>query len=262
MRRIAIAFALSLVALSASATKLEETFDKTYDVRPGSSLSLENVNGHITVRAWDQPRVRVHALKRVEASGQDKAREVMAKLQIEVANNGGGLKVLTRYPNKVEGDLGFLSWLFADHVNASVEYELMVPRAMNLDLDNTNGTIEVSDIRGSHRIDTTNGRIELERCAGDLEAETTNGGIRAELTEVTPGKSVRLETTNGRISLAAPPTLAANLDAATTNGSINTDLPVATTRAARHSLRGAINGGGPELRLRTTNGSIDIRAAR
>jgi len=261
MRRTAFAFALALVALNASATKLEETFDRTYDVRPGAAVTLTNVNGHIVIRAWDQPRVRVHAVKHVEVDGSDKAKEALAALKIEVSSTDGGLKVFTRYPKRNDNGLGFLDWMFGEHVNASVTYELMVPRTMNLDLDNTNGGIEVSDVRGSHRIDTTNGRIELQRCAGDLDAETTNGAIRAELLEMTPGKSVRLETTNGRISLAAPTTLAANVDAATTNGSINTDLPIATTRSGRHSLRGAINGGGPELWLRTTNGSIEIRAA-
>jgi DUF4097 and DUF4098 domain-containing protein YvlB len=143
-----------------------------------------------------------------------------------------------------------------------VTYEVTVPRSMSLDLENTNGAIEVADVRGSHKLYTTNGHIELARCAGDVAAETTNGGIKAELLDVTPGKRVSLETTNGRISLAAPPTLAAELDAATTNGSVDTDLPVTTTRTGKHSLRGMINGGGPSLRLRTTNGSIEIRAAR
>jgi DUF4097 and DUF4098 domain-containing protein YvlB len=261
MRRIALTCVLALVALTASASTLEETFDKTYDVRPGAVLSLTNVNGRIVVRAWDEPRVRIHADKRVRASSDD-AQKVMAALKIEVAPSAGGLRVVTRYPKRNEDGLGFLDWMFSSHVEASVSYEITVPRSMSLDLANTNGSVEVADVRGSHKIDTTNGHIQLERCGGDLDAETTNGGIKAELLDVTPGKAVRLETTNGRISLAAPPTLAAQLIASTTNGSIDTELPITTTRAERHSLRGTLNGGGPELRLRTTNGSIQIRSTR
>jgi hypothetical protein len=258
MRRIATAFALTLIALTASASTLEETFDQTYDVRPGALLSLANVNGRITIRAWDQPRVRIHADKHVRGSG-DEARRVMAELKIEVVPSGGGLHVVTHYPKR--GD-GFFDWMIGSHVDASVTYDVTVPRSMSLDLDNTNGAIEVTDVRGSHKIGTTNGHIQLVRCGGDLEAETTNGGIKAELLDVTPGKAVRLETTNGRISLTAPPTLAAQVDAATTNGSIDTELPITSTKMGRHTLRGTLNGGGPELRLRTTNGSIEIRAAR
>ena len=258
MRRIAIALAVTLAAATASAATVEETLDRTFDVRAGALLSLSNVNGGITIHSWDQPRVRIHANKRVQAIG-DAAKQAMAELKIDIAPSDGGLRVVTRYPKR--GD-GIFDWMFGSGVNASVTYDVTVPRTMNLDLDDTNGTIEVNDVRGSHRIGTTNGRIELAHCAGDVEAETTNGGIRAELLDVTPGKSVRLETTNGRISLSAPPTLAARLDAANTNGSINTELPITTTTVGRHSLRGTINGGGPEVRLRTTNGSIEIRVAR
>ena len=99
------------------------------------------------------------------------------------------------------------------------------------------------------------------RRGGDIDAETTNGGIKAELAEVTPGKNLRLETTNGRISVTVPKSLAVRIDASTTNGSINTDLPVTTSEVRSHALRGTINGGGSaELRLRTTNGSIMIEA--
>ena len=144
MRRIAVAIVLALTALTASATTLEETFDRTYDVHPGAVLSLANVNGHITIQSWDQPRIRVHAEKRVKGSS-DSAKTAMAELKIEVTPSNGGLRIVTRYPKRGDNG-GFLDWMFGgDHVDAAVEYELMVPRTMNLDLDDTNGAIEVSD---------------------------------------------------------------------------------------------------------------------
>jgi len=146
-------------------------------------------------------------------------------------------------------------------VSMSVTYEVMVPRTMDLQIENTNGAIEASDVRGSHKIETTNGRITLARCAGDLNAETTNGSIEAELTAVNNGRGIHLETTNGGIHARLPRTFAARIDAANTNGSIESDLPVTTSGSQdKHSLHGTMNGGGPELRLRTTNGSIHINA--
>jgi DUF4097 and DUF4098 domain-containing protein YvlB len=101
----------------------------------------------------------------------------------------------------------------------------------------------------------------LARCAGDLAAATTNGSIEAELTAVTPGRGVRLDTTNGSIRARLPRNFAGRIDAANTNGSIESDLPVTTSGSQnKHSLHGTMNGGGPELRLRTTNGSIHINA--
>jgi DUF4097 and DUF4098 domain-containing protein YvlB len=78
---------------------------------------------------------------------------------------------------------------------------------------------------------------------------------------VTPGRPVSLSTTNGRITVALPRTIAARVDAGTVNGSISSDLPVLASSSSKHSLRGTLNGGGnAEVRLRTTNGSITITA--
>ena len=106
MRRIATAFIFALVALTASASTLEETFDHTYDVPLGARLSLANVNGRITIHSWDQARVRVHADKVVRGSG-DEAKQAMAALKIDVTRSAGGLSVMTRYPKR-GSDGGFL----------------------------------------------------------------------------------------------------------------------------------------------------------
>jgi len=250
--------ALLLIAGTAHAATLEQVFDKVYDVHPGALISLDNTNGAVIVRAAADNRVHIHAVKHVESFHSDTLRTAMNDLRIEVKPEGGGLKILTKYPKQSEG---FLSWLAGDNANASVSYTLDVPRESNLDVETVNGHIEVADVAGSMKLDTTNGRIEVARCRGAIDAETTNGGIHAELLSVAGGRPMHFETTNGRISVRVPRNLAASIDAATTNGGISTELPVASTSTHRHSLRGTMNGGGPELKLRTTNGPIEILAS-
>ena len=257
-KRILLTAILTIAAAAASASTLDQAFDRTFDVRPGAVFSLTNTNGHITVRAWDQPRVRVHAVKHVESRDSDTARDAMKALTFDLSQPNGGLRIDTKYPKHSDG---IFEWIAGTNVSISVTYEVTVPRSMDLQIENTNGGIEASDVRGSHKIETTNGRITLARCAGDVDAETTNGTIEAELTAVNTGRGVRLETTNGGIHARLPRTFAARIDAANTNGSIESDLPVTTSGSQnKHSLHGTMNGGGPELRLRTTNGSIHINA--
>jgi len=256
MRRL-LSLALFLAAATAGATTLDQTFDRTYDVRAGGRVVLDNVNGRVTVTAWDQPRVRVRAEQHVESHDSDVARKTMATL-VNVAADANGVRVHTNHP---KNDDGFFAWLAGMSVQTRVDYEITVPRSMNLDLETVNGTVEARNVSGVLRFSTVNGRINIERCAGELDASTTNGGIAAELLTVLPGRPVKLSTTNGRISVSLPRTLAARVDAGTTNGSINSDIPVLTTTSSKHSLRGTINGGGnAELRLHTTNGSIEIKA--
>lgn len=258
MRKLFLTAMLLVLGSAANAATLKETVDRTFDVRPGADVKLRNVNGRVTIKAWDQPRVKVVAVKEVETS-RNQLQEAMKELRIEFQPRNGGLSIITHYPNEGEGLSSIFDWIAGDRINAEVQYDVMVPRSMNVDVTNTNGSVHLSDVTGRHELDTTNGRIEVLRCAGALDASTTNGGIKAELRQVTKGAPLRFATTNGRIELTVPRDLAVEVDASTTNGAISTDLPVTTTRISSNSLRGTINGGGTPLRLRTTNGAISIR---
>ena len=260
MRTLALGALSLLLSLAASGATLEETIDRSFDVRPGAQLTLSNVNGAVTIHSSDQPRIRVQAKKHVEGFGADAAATAMKELQVEFSQTGGGLKVVTKTPH--DGANGFFDFLFGGLGSRSVTYDITVPRAANIQVENVNGHIEAADVTGVLKLETTNGKIIVTRCAGTLTAESTNGSIRAELLRVTPGTPMTFETTNGRITLALPAGYGAMLDAENTNGSIHTDFPVTTNHAGHHSLQGAINGGGPTLHLRTTNGSIDIQSAK
>ena len=259
MRKAATFILIS--ALSATplmASELTQVFDRTLNVRPGTELEIENVNGSITISGWDQPQVRIHAIKTVRGTGEA-AEQAMKALRVEVRQTDRAIDIDTIYPKK--GDLGVFDFLLGKDVNAAVKYEISVPRSMNVSADTVNGGIRISDISGELELDTTNGRIEVANCSGAVDASTTNGGIEVELVSVLSGKDMRFETTNGRITLAVPANLAADINASTTNGSVRSDLPLTMDRSTRTSIRGTLNGGGADIRLRTTNGGIDIRAA-
>jgi DUF4097 and DUF4098 domain-containing protein YvlB len=77
------------------------------------------------------------------------------------------------------------------------------------------------------------------------------------------GDGVTLETTNGGIDVKLPADAKATLSARCVNGGIKVaDLPFEKSgEGSRRKLDGAINGGGPALRLETVNGSIRVGGA-
>src|SRR5260370_4004006 len=97
-KRILLTAILTFSAVVGSATTLDQTFDRTFDVRPGAVFSLTNTNGHISVRAWDQPRIKGHALKHVESRDGDAARDAMKALTISLSQPNGGLAIDTNDP--------------------------------------------------------------------------------------------------------------------------------------------------------------------
>jgi hypothetical protein len=269
-----LAGALGVVAtLPAAAATLDERFDQTFPLAAGGALQIGNTNGAITIEAWDRDEARVEALKEVKGRSDSEAKDTMRRLQIVATPGAGSLRIDTRYPS-VGG--GFFDWLFHGNVHAKVTYRLHVPRRVQLTartvnggvtltgtrgkavLETTNGTLTVAEVDGPLELESTNGNIVVRHAAGALRAETTNGSVEAELTRL--DGQLSLESTNGALTVRLPSGVRATLDAETTNGSVRSDLPVTTTAASSRHLRGAINGGGQQLKLSTTNGGIRILA--
>ncbi|MEA2560182.1 MAG: hypothetical protein QOH06_1686 [Acidobacteriota bacterium] len=262
-------------APSAQASEtVKETFLKTYPLKAGGELRVENTNGGITVEAWDRNEVQVEAVKQVKADSAEKAREAMKLLRIEVKPSAGVLQILTKYP-KNEGD-GFFDWLSGNSVNMNVNYKIKAPRELvsNLQSTNggvrlvgtrgraelltTNGGVSVEDVEGNIRLRSTNGGLSVVNATGSLDGVTTNGGITAQINEV--NGDISLRTTNGGVTLRLPENLRASVDIATSNGGIHSDLAVEGGHKTKKSLTGDINGGGGKLFVRSTNGGVRISA--
>lgn len=250
---LAVSFAGPAVAES-----LSETVTRTLNVGAGEKLVLSNVNGSVKVGTWDRPQVRIVAEKHVKTGISASAKDALAQLVVAISQEPGTVRVDTKHPRNSDG---VFSWLTGSNVDAHVKYEVTVPRSFNVDLRTVNGSVTLEGVSGSHEIDTTNGSITTKGTSGALRLGTTNGSINAELLSVQPGVEMAMRTTNGRINLSVPSTLRANLSAATTNGSIESEIPITIAGAvSKRSINGKLNGGGPEVKLRTTNGSIRVKS--
>lgn len=265
---------LLLPALAANAATLKETFQKTYPLRAGETVTLRNVNGGVTVEAWDRAEVQVVAEKEVKAGDAELAKKAMSQIQIQAGRADGGLRIETKLPRR---NNGVFDWMFGRDVNMSVKYRLRVPREVKLDVVTVNGGLRLAGTRGDASMETTNGGIEIEKAegrldlettngaiqvadsAGSVEAETTNGGIEIELHDVSDGDDMSFSTTNGAVTLRLPRNIRVSLDAAVSNGRVSSDFEVdGADGRNRRRLVGDINGGGGRLVVRTTNGSVAI----
>ena len=90
-----------------------------------------------------------------------------------------------------------------------------------------------------------------------IRLESSNGGITLRMRELN-GNSVRLSTSNASISLALPENAGAQLRASTSNGHVQSDLPVQGKIEKNHA-DGKIGAGGPYVELTTSNGSINLQ---
>ncbi len=228
---------------------------------PDSSRLAGPKHGSVTITTWKEDKVDIKALKTTKGD-PDKLKEV--KIEVEATTNS--VSVNTIYPR-------------GKNIRVSVKYEVKVPQGVNLgkvkstngniyitgpvghtNASTTNGRVDLDGAKGTISLSSTNGRIDAVNIKGELDARSTNGTIVLEMLSFED--TIKAKTTNGSITLRVGSLEKVNADfnARTTNGSISLDLPVTLKgmKKSRRSLEGQIGQGGPEILLRTTNGSIKI----
>jgi DUF4097 and DUF4098 domain-containing protein YvlB len=250
MKAGAIAGAALLFISTGLNAAVKDTEEMTFTVAQGARISLENINGDVSIIAGSGDTV--HLVARKKAGKQ----EYMDELKVIVDADENYIRIETKHP-KSEG--GWFKW--GNDSSGSVTYELEVPRDVNLDTISTvNGDVVISGVSGTVKAETVNGSLNASGLVGDVKLETVNGGITAVLDEMSTGQRVSADTVNGKITLLLPSDASARVNAETVNGSIDADdfgLKPEKGFVGR-DLSGDIGGGDARISLDTVNGSIRI----
>lgn len=242
----------ALLALPMTAVAdVEATEELTFDVNPGARISLENINGDITITGGSGEQVKVTAHKKAGTQ------EYLDELKVVADADADYVRIETRHPKH---ESGWLNW--GDNGNGSVSYELSVPANVTLDaVETVNGDVRISAIGGTVKAGTVNGGLEVGNLSADVSLETVNGTITADFDTLGDEQRVDAEAVNGRIELLLPADASARVNAETVNGSIDADdfgLEPEKGFVGR-DLSGEIGGGDARISLDTVNGSIAIR---
>jgi hypothetical protein len=199
---------------------LVENRDDTFRVGDSPKLEVDSFNGHIIVKQGSDREIRVEA----ELRKSD-------KIEYRVTQNGDTVEVEAKKKGTVIG------------TGPTANIEVTVPRTIVLDLETSNGKIEVGGIEGFGTLRTSNGKIVLEDVKGDFQADTSNGGVNVDGFEgsvrldtsngsidfkgaLLPGGGNEMTTSNGGITIALEGEPSVRLDASTSNGTIKSDLRV------------------------------------
>jgi hypothetical protein len=236
------------------------------------------MSGGITVRGTDRRDVLVET----RAGGRDD-REERREEQREQRHPGraDGMKRLELPGNSgldiTEEDnvvnIKTASW------NRPTDLIITVPRRSSLQLKcMNNGDIDVEQVDGEIDADNLNGKVTLKNVSGSVVAHSLNGTVAVTLDRIDASKPMSFSTMNGDIDVTLPGNVRATVRMKTDNGEIYSDFDVKLDSGARSSpsapgrqadgtyhlrfdrtLRGTINGGGPEFQFTSFNGQIYIR---
>lgn len=197
----------------------------------------------------------------------------------DAAEEARGLRRLTQQPSlDVEEQNNRMS-VTSPNPGRPADLEIQVPKRTNLELSSVNvGDIHVEGVDGELEVGNINGTITLTAVGGSVVAHTVNGKITATLARVSAQKPMAFTSLNGAVDITLPAATKANLKLRTDNGSAFTDFDLHTLPASSSAvvedtrqsggrfrldvnkvIYGSINGGGPDVEVRTFNGNIYVR---
>ncbi len=219
-------------------------------------FSLNNVNGKIkVVKTTDQSSILVKYEKTAHVKKRDVAGP-MTEITLNIDSSGSDVKIDTDFEN----EKSFIQ--FGGHESNTVDYEIYVPENILVNVDNTNGSVELHDLTNDVVAETVNGTIRIDNLSGKLQLETTNGLIKGNIDST---KGIRAETVNGNIRFNLGPKVSAKIKADVVNGSVkleNLDIKNQSDKKDRKFLQGILGNGDAEITLEATNGSIRLTGTK
>jgi DUF4097 and DUF4098 domain-containing protein YvlB len=121
------------------------------------------------------------------------------------------------------------------------------------------GDIRATALAGPVKLNTRSNEVHFDEVSGEVEVENRNGLVS--IRPKTPLGNIDVNNVRGGIELEMPPVAGFRLDAESKDGTIDVnDFSVSVDNQRRDATaRATVGKGGPDIRLRTDRGTIQIR---
>ncbi|HEV8136114.1 MAG TPA: hypothetical protein VGP85_15635 [Pyrinomonadaceae bacterium] len=225
--------------------QVREEIRQSYQLAPGASVELMNINGAIRIETSDTNTAEVY-IERLASSN-----EALGRRKVIIEADSNNLRIRGE-----KGDVGFLERLFGS--NPSEKLTLKLPREIALHTKGVNGALIVAELDGPVEVRGVNGRVQIAAANG-AEFKGINGNITIGLKRLN-SDGVTLGGINGNIELQLTPGINAAFDAHGINGNVASDLSdVSIDRSKRGTYSGQIGSGGSSvITAKGINGNIRL----
>ncbi|MFS0840212.1 DUF4097 family beta strand repeat-containing protein [Paenibacillus sp. 1P03SA] len=249
-----------------------QSFDKEpeeFALAPAiTKVHAVNTNGRIELAAGDTDTVRIQATVWVNASDEQEARKIADASHVEQSVQGTELTL------KAVGEEYTKAWFVKN--KARIDFTVTLPRTASLDYlaetengavhaaglgtvnllsaHTSNGSVELTDIRGHVEAVTSNGKISAASISGAVKAQTVNG----EVVIREAGAGVQAAASNGKVTLSS---VKGDAVARTDNGSVK--IKDVSGRVQAETENGSVRLESAEMagdwQASTSNGRITVR---
>lgn len=125
----------------------------------------------------------------------------------------------------------------------------------------SDGDVMVDAVHGGIFARSSDGELEVRNAAGTVELKTSDGNIVLSMSKTAPMSSVTCTSSDGNIRVRLNESAAFSIEARTSDGRVTVGFPGEFERDKKgRRISGDVNGGGRQVTLRTSDGSITVEA--
>src|SRR6266576_1457358 len=243
-----VAVVLCVLAGTTLAVASEQgRFEKTLTVSSGADLEVFTHSGDVIVR-----------------SGPTGSIAIIGKIHVGDRWFNGGRKAEVQGIEQNPPITQTGNHVRIDYVNireVAIDYEITAPPDTKVRTKSGSGDIRIEEnSKGDVNVETGSGNIEVRGVDGGLRVSAGSGDVSV---DGKPASSWSVKTGSGNAQRRVPEQAAFDLDVSTSSGSVEVRHPVTTTiqgrvQEERKSIRGKVNGGGPEISVHTGSGDVRV----
>ncbi|TVZ28561.1 hypothetical protein JM83_3695 [Gillisia sp. Hel_I_86] len=155
----------SLNKLSGKHTK-EKKISKSYNVAADALLTIDNSYGNIDVSTWNQNKVQIEVIIKVNGNDEQKVKEKLDEINVKFDQSSEGVFAKTYFD---EDKRSWWNMIFGENnnLNMEVNYFIKAPVTNNVQLINDYGNIYLDKLTGNAKINCDYGSIDIGELLGN-----------------------------------------------------------------------------------------------
>lgn len=168
--KIAAAILALVVCFSINMHAAEDEYSKNkheeYDVNKETVLVISNKYGNVDVTNWGQDRVSIDVTVNVDHKNEDQARELLDDIIVNINKQDNRIEAITDFDRNFSRSGGLFDF-GKDSKEFTINYNVKIPRYINMELENKYGDVFINEITGHADIAVKYGNFKANKILRD-----------------------------------------------------------------------------------------------
>ncbi len=152
--------------INAAEDEYSKKIHKEYDANEQTHLNLTNKYGDVEITNWAKNSISIDVTITVDHKQEDKAKELLEHITVNFSQDGNTINVET----EIGKNFNKSNWFFSFDSNKkefSIDYEIKMPKFLNLTLNNKYGDVFIDEVAGEADIAVKYGNLKANKILRD-----------------------------------------------------------------------------------------------